>query len=133
MAHVTRWILILAAAALCVAYLLWRDFQRFDAKPIVFDQKQWMLGRDQLKQWRSNDPGCVLGGMALQLHQSNQLLRMPHQELYILLGSPDSAGDKALLWELGQCHAGGWAHSQLKIALDTGGQVKEVSFQESIM
>jgi hypothetical protein len=133
MARVTRWILILVVAALCAAYLLWRDFQGFEAKPVVFDQKQWMLGRDQLKQRWSNDPGCVLGGMALQLHQSNQLLGMPYRELYILLGSPDSAGDKAFLWELGQCHAGGWAHSQLKIELDTSGQVKEVSFQESNM
>ena len=108
---------------------LWFDFQGFNAKPAAFDQVQWMQGRDVVK--KVFDPGCVLGGMALDLQKTNRLLQMPYPQLFDLIGAPDSSEGKAFLWEVGQCHGGGWNHSQLKIILDTSGRVMEVKIQKA--
>lgn len=129
MARQTRWTFILFVLVFGAALTAWFDFQGFYARPVAFDKKLWMHGRDAIKQ--ANDPGCVLGGMALHLKQTNRLTLIPYQELYLLLGQPDSGVDKAFAWDIGQCHDGGWVNSQLMISLDTNGRVKDVSFQES--
>ncbi|NJM44583.1 MAG: hypothetical protein HC858_12590 [Brachymonas sp.] len=53
------------------------SFHRFDAKRVAFDRLQWVQGRANLK--LTADPGCVLGGMALDLQKSNRLIQMPYQ------------------------------------------------------
>ena len=131
MTRSSRWITLAVTFALVIVAWFGFDFQGFNATPVEFDQTQWMLGRDQIKQ--NNDPGCVLGGMALHLYKNSRLLKLSYQDVYTLLGSPDSASDKAFLWELGQCHFGGWKNSQLRIMFDSQSRVKDVGFQESLL
>ena len=123
-----RWLLIFPAFVVIVVAWLGFDFYGFHAKPIPFDRTQWMQGREVVK--KVFDAGCVLGGMALDLQKTNRLIQMPTQEIFALLGVPDSSEGKAFLWAIGQCHDGGWQDSRLKIITDALGQVTEVGFQK---
>lgn len=76
------------------------------------------------------DPGCVRGGMALDLLEKGRLLGLTQAEVIDLLGTP---ADQAREWRyaLGQCSGFGWSHSELRISFDNRGKAMEVKFEHA--
>lgn len=76
------------------------------------------------------DPGCVRGGMALDLIDRERLMGMTAEEVSALLGTPMRFG---LEWTyaLGQCSGYGWHHSGLVVRFNPANRVTAAWFQHA--
>jgi len=72
---------------------------------------------------QSSDPGCVRGGMALDLIASGLLIGKPRSAVARLLGEPSGTEEAGTYYELGQCSGWGWHDSVLWIDFNRQHQV----------
>ena len=105
-------------------WIVWEFSQPSEAKQ-RFIRTEW-LARESLATG-IGDPGCVRGGMALDLIDRELLLGMRTAEVLALLGST-SRQDSDWCYALGQCSGLGWYDSELIVRFDTSNRVASVSF-----
>lgn len=75
-----------------------------------FDSASWKKLHDAAL---LNDPGCVRGGMALDLLKSKVLLGLRSEQVFAVLGRSETS-EPELRFPLGQCHWD-WKHSDLVV------------------
>ena len=111
---------ILFALATCAAallaygsYIAWSFHYGIEAERSAFSSTAW---NDKANVYaHSNDPGCVRGGMALDIIATGLLQKKSLTEIKSLLGEPDGTMADGVYFELGQCSGLGWHNSILKI------------------
>ena len=103
-------------------WLVW-DFHQPDYSPKQFTSSTWKSARPLLK--ASNDPGCVLGGMGLDLIKHKMLLGKSVITVADFLGEPDYKSGNEWVYELGQCSGWGLHFSELRVQFD--GKIESVT------
>jgi hypothetical protein len=96
---------------------------RVESQP--FDSLTW---KQLYETSQLNDPGCVRGGMALNLIDSGALVGAPREKVLFALGEPDSSQHHLLTFGLGQCHWD-WRHSELVVWLNDEGLVQSTKIR----
>ena len=96
---------------------------RVESQP--FDSLTW---KQLYETSQLNDPGCVRGGMALNLIDSGALVGVSRATVLFALGEPDSSQQHLLTFGLGQCHWD-WRHSELAVWLNAAGLVKSTEIR----
>lgn len=93
------------------ALMAWSFYQPIvSAEPFV--PSRWAAGAELAD--GVGDPGCVRGGMALDLIDREQLMGMTTEEISAILGTPMRHGSE-WTYALGQCSGYGWHHSGLVV------------------
>lgn len=115
---------VVSLVALTTIWVAWEFAQPSEPKQ-RFVQTEW-FARESLTT-DIGDPGCVRGGMALDLIDRRLLLGMRTPEVVALLGSP-SRQDIDWRYKLGQCSGLGWYDSELVLRFDSSSRVAAVSF-----
>lgn len=113
--------LVLMMAAL--AYARWA-FLGPSHPPEAFVADEWRERLNVIA--NSNDPGCVRGGMALDLIDRELLDKLQAIQVATLLGPPDQQSNSSWGYELGQCSGFGWHNSRLLVKLGSTGLVEQV-------
>ena len=93
-----------------------------------FVQPTWAAGAETVND--IGDPGCVRGGMALDLIETGRLMKMSMDEVFSLLGRPRQYGPE-WSYSLGQCSGYGWHHSDLEVRFDSAGRVVLAFFRHA--
>ncbi|WP_181880994.1 hypothetical protein [Crenobacter cavernae] len=106
--------------------LVWVSLQRPSVNSEPFDTHKWRRNTDIYA--ATNDPGCVRGGMALDLIEKGSLVGKTHSEIFLLLGRPDRSENRVLTYELGQCSGFGWHNSLLIVGFEAGDKVSYARF-----
>lgn len=109
----------------CVGYLAWSFTYGVEAEPLPFSSSAWKEAANVYA--HSPDPGCVRGGMALDIIASKVLQNMSTAEVKSLLGEPDGIRKGQLHYELGQCSGFGWHNSILRVGFLENQTVAEVA------
>lgn len=121
-------VLLLLAAAACIGALVWMavTYSSPSCAREPFDQGRWL--NSALSLAASNDPGCVRGGMAVDLLDRGALQNLSKRSVVELLGEPNSQHDTTYRYELGQCSGWGWQHSSLTLSFSSAGTVVRADF-----
>jgi hypothetical protein len=119
-----KWIATALIGVASIALGLIYSFHSLSHEATPFQDEKWFAGRNLIKE--QIDPGCVLGGMALDLQTSKHLDRLTQQQVISKIGPPDGAEGAAFAWNLGQCHGWGWDNSRLLVKLNASGLVSEI-------
>ncbi len=85
-----------------------------------FESDEWKQSLALINQ--ANDPGCVRGGMALDLIDNKRLVGLTKAQVVGLLGNPDESHVKRWLYSVGQCGFD-WRQSFLMIRFDLNEKV----------
>jgi len=119
---------VIANLAIVVAaapvWLAW-EFSRPVGPLEAFDKHTWLVRNFLLTE--PGDPGCVRGGMALDLIERKFLIGNLASDVTNLLGEPTGKGN-TWTYGLGQCSGLGWYNSELVVAFDRNSRVSTVSF-----
>lgn len=105
----------------CCGFLAWSFYYGVDAERTTFSSVVWKERANVYA--HGNDPGCVRGGMAIDIVSTNLLHGRLISEVISLLGEPDGKQDSIIHYELGQCSGFGWANSELQVNLSERQQV----------
>lgn len=116
--------LVVVGIIAALAYLVYLNFTAIQEPIETFNSRQWKERTNEL--FLKNDPGCVRGGMALDLMDSEILTGLNRSAVLDLLGNPNRAPATSLEYDLGQCH---WdsKHSYLEISFDNAHLVKNTN------
>jgi hypothetical protein len=106
-------LLTIGAIVIFIAGLTWSYYFDVTSGTEPFSSSNWMDLSNPYK--ITNDPGCVRGGMALDLIQKEILKRKTKEQVAEILGIPDKISDTTFSYELGQCSGLGWHNSLLVI------------------
>lgn len=107
--------------------MAWSFYQpSVSAEP--FDQLTWRA-RSELA-GGVGDPGCVRGGMALDLIDRDHLNGMTAKEVSALLGAP-TGHETDWTYALGQCSGYGWHDSGLVVRFGPANRVASAWFQHA--
>lgn len=120
---------IVAACAAAVGaygiYIVWSFYFGVEAERSAFSAATW---KERANVYAHNsDPGCVRGGMALDIVATDLLKGKSISAVKALLGNPDGTKGKEIYYELGQCSGLGWHDSVLQVALSNDELVTNVS------
>ncbi|USR41203.1 hypothetical protein L1F06_007150 [Ectopseudomonas hydrolytica] len=96
-----------------IAALTWSYYFDVISGAEPFSSSSWVERSNPYK--ITNDPGCVRGGMALDLIQKEILKSKTQKQVSEILGTPDKISDSTFSYELGQCSGLGWHNSILVI------------------
>lgn len=107
------------------AMLLYRIFSGVHAEHQHFEAAAWKSLRDSAE---LNDPGCVRGGMAIDLVNSGVLIGLSRMELLMKLGDASESKPDLISFALGQCHWD-WKHSELAVLIDPSSRVTKVEIR----
>jgi hypothetical protein len=110
-----------------IGWLVWFFHFGVDARDERFEANLWNERANVYSV--SNDPGCVRGGMAVDLLKRNLLLAKSSAEVNELLGRPDKSDSASISYELGQCSGFGWESSILRVGFDENGKVKRAKIE----
>jgi len=103
------------------SYLAWSFYYGVEAERSPFSSAAW---KEKAKVYaHSNDPGCVRGGMALDIVATDLLQGKSIAEVKSLLGDPDGTKEGQVYHELGQCSGYGWHNSVLQVNFRNNQQV----------
>jgi len=102
-------------------FLAWSFHYGVEAERTPFSAVAWKEKANLYA--HSSDPGCVRGGMALDIVATNLLDGKPIPEVKSLLGEPDGAKGSTVYYELGQCSGFGWHNSVLQVNFSDKQQV----------
>ena len=80
-----------------------------------FESDEWKQSLAVINQL--NDPGCVRGGMALDLINNKRLVGLTKTQVAAMLGNPDESHVRRWLYSVGQCGFD-WRQSFLMIRFD---------------
>ena len=106
-------------------YLAWSFAYGVEAERSPFSPAAWKEKANVYA--HSNDPGCVRGGMALDIVATKLLQGKPITEVKSLLGEPDGTKEGLFYYELGQCSGHGWHNSILQVSFLNNQQVANAS------
>jgi len=114
--------------ATCVAvllaygsYVVWSFYYGIEADRTPFSPVAW---KEKANVYAHNsDPGCVRGGMALDIVATRFLQGKSITEVKLLLGEPDETKQEGVYYELGQCSGLGWHDSVLQVGFRNNQQV----------
>jgi hypothetical protein len=106
-------------------------FYSFSSEQQSFSEQAWSEGRKTVA--AVPDPGCALGPYAVNLLNTQRLMGKHKDAVTSLLGLPDESSLTALVYEIGQCHGGGWHSSELVVVLSASGHVRQVSVRSASM
>ena len=119
---------VIVSLAIAVAsipiWVAW-EYSRPYAPIETFDRHAW-LARNYLVTI-PGDPGCVRGGMALDLIDRKSLVGNLASDITNLLGEPTKKG-ASWSYDLGQCSDFGWNGSNIVITFDDRSRVSKVDF-----
>lgn len=123
MTKALRFTLALCGASLLAyfCYLAWSFYYGVEAERSPFSPAAWKEKANVYV--HSNDPGCVRGGMALDIIATSLLQGKPIAEVKLLLGEPDGTKEGQFYYELGQCSGHGWHNSILQVSFLNNQQV----------
>lgn len=118
--------LLVACAGVILVYALfveWAFYYGVEAERAPFSSEAW---KDRANVYAiNNDPGCLRGGMALDIVATHILLGKARVEMESLLGTPDGTTSDEPYYELGQCSGLGWHDSILQVYFHDGSQVAD--------
>lgn len=103
----------LAIASVFLILVAWEFNFGVDAKAEPFNSLAWIEKSTQLN--LIDDPGCVRGGMALDLINKDLLTGYNSNQIIETLGPPYKKAESKIYYELGQCSGLGWHYSVLVI------------------
>ena len=126
-AHYIATIVVIGVVS-CTGGLV-HSFNSFDAKPVAFTTDAWRKLQPDVES--SNDPGCVLGGLANGLSESGLLTQKHEYFVFEQIGKPTRRDGNELVYAVGQCHGWGWHHSELVVHLSTVHTVLRIDFRAS--
>ena len=106
-------------------YLAWSFAYGVEAERSPFSPAAWKEKANVYA--HSNDPGCVRGGMALDIVATKLLQGKQITEVKSLLGEPDGTKEGLFYYELGQCSGHGWHNSILQVSFLNNQQVANAS------
>lgn len=107
------------------AWMAWSFHQpTVSAEP--FDPATWVASSELAD--GLGDPGCVRGGMALDLIDRERLMGMTAEEVSALLRTPMRCGPE-WAYALGQCSGYGWHDSRLVVRFSLANRVTAAWFQ----
>jgi hypothetical protein len=119
-----------ACAAVILVYVLfvaWAFYYGVEAERAPFSSEAW---KDRANVYAiNNDPGCVRGGMALDIVATRMLQGKARVEMESLLGAADGTKSGEPYYELGQCSGLGWHDSILQVYFHDGSQVADTEIQ----
>lgn len=126
----------LITLAICVAcvvaygsFVAWSFYYGVEAERTAFSPETW---KEKANVYAHNsDPGCVRGGMALDIVATNLLEGKSITEVKSLLGEPDGTEEEEFYYELGQCSGLGWHNSVLQVRFRNNQQVTNAAIQGS--
>jgi hypothetical protein len=118
-------VLLILTATSIVAVAAHINFSVLDVQAEPFDAHQW---RDRQEQAQQFDPGCVRGGMALALIQTDRLTNLSKRDVTELLGPSEGKTVDQFRYSLGQCHWN-WEHSELLLSFNSNGLVERTTIQ----
>ena len=104
------------------------SFYQPTASAEPFDRSAW-VARSELADG-VGDPGCVRGGMALDLIDRERLIGMTAEEVSALLGTARRYGSE-WIYALGQCSGYGWHDSGLVLRFSHQDRVTAAWFQHA--
>jgi hypothetical protein len=115
MAKVFRIILVISVGCpiAYAGFVLWSFYFGVEAERTPFSPAEWKEKANVYA--HSSDPGCVRGGMALDIVAANSLHGKLISEVKSLLGEPDGTKQSGVYFELGQCSGLGWYNSRLQV------------------
>ncbi|BCL74365.1 hypothetical protein JHS3_01010 [Jeongeupia sp. HS-3] len=111
--------ILFGAFLLRLFWIYWSFHYAVEATAVAFDSAEWQKVSNVYA--HNRDPGCVRGGMALDLLKSKQLNGKSPTEIEHFLGKPDRSYKSTYEYELGQCSGLGWHNSILRITVDDNG------------
>lgn len=124
--------LSLITLAICLAvllaygsYLTWSFYYGVEAERTLFSSAIWKEKSNVFA--HNSDPGCVRGGMALDIVATHVLQGMSITQVKTLLGEPDGTKGDGVYYELGQCSGLGWHNTVLQVDYRNNEQVTNVS------
>lgn len=106
-------LLTIGAIVFFIAALTWSYYFDVTSGAEPFSSSNWIELSNPYK--ITNDPGCVRGGMALDLIQKEILKSKTKKQVSEILGTPDKISDSTFSYKLGQCSGLGWHNSILVI------------------
>lgn len=123
MANALRTTIVISSSFLFAfsGFLLWSFYYGIEAERTPFSPAKWKEKGNVYA--HSSDPGCVRGGMALDIVAAKLLHGKLITEVKSLLGDPDGTGEAAAYYELGQCSGLGWHNSVLQVHFSGNQQV----------
>jgi hypothetical protein len=105
--------IILGCALVYTAWLVWVFYYGVEAERTKFSPVAWKQKGNMYSQ--NNDPGCVRGGMALDIVAEKLLQGKSKDEVKLLLGEPNNEKASVIYYELGQCSGLGWHNTALRV------------------
>lgn len=118
MAKALRIALIVAAGAVFTyaGFLTWSYHYGVEAERTPFSPAAW---KERAAVYaHDSDPGCIRGGMALDIVATRLLDEKPLADVKALLGEPDDTDQSSVRYALGQCSGFGWHDSLLQVNLN---------------
>ncbi|RTL01008.1 MAG: hypothetical protein EKK59_03595 [Neisseriaceae bacterium] len=109
---------------LSIVWLAWFFYFGVDAEKVQFSSNAWKQGAHVYQ--HSNDPGCIRGGMALDIVEAGILHGKLIEEVKLLLGEPNLVEQTVIGYELGQCSGFGWHNSVLEIEFSSEKRVNNM-------
>ena len=122
---------IAAAVLVAVSAAFVWSFNSFGAERSHFSVQAWKQKR--IDAYASNDPGCVLGGLAEDIIRKGLMNNQPKPTVVAQLGEPDEEHAALIVYAVGQCHGWGWHQSELVLRLSAGGTVSEAELRRTPM
>lgn len=120
-------LLVLGILLSCaVAFVYW-SLTGFHAQRQPFEATRWIDLREYAE---INDPGCIRGGMALDLIRSELLMGLSKDSLRATLGDPGLSQSGMASYALGQCRWD-WRHSELAVHLGESGTVTGAEIRDT--
>jgi hypothetical protein len=123
LAKALRFVLAFCGASLIAfsGYIAWSFHYGVEAERSPFSPAAWKEKGNVYA--HSNDPGCVRGGMALDIVATKLLQGKSITEVKSLLGEPVGTKQEQFYYELGQCSGFGWDNSVLQVSFLNSQQV----------
>ncbi|WP_157670120.1 hypothetical protein [Chitinibacter sp. GC72] len=107
------------------SYIAWSFYYGVTAERTTFSPTAWKEKANVYE--HSSDPGCVRGGMAIDIVTTNLLRDKSITEVKLLLGEPDVTKEAKVYYELGQCSGHGWHNSVLLVSFQDNQQVSSAA------
>lgn len=114
--------IVVIAIITTLVYLVYLNFTAMHQPIETFNSREW---KERSNEFLTNDPGCVRGGMALDLMESKIITGLDKPAVLEVLGKPNRAAATSLGYDLGQCHWD-WKASYLEISFDNDYLVKKL-------
>ncbi len=108
--------LVVFIILLFIANMIWAYYFEVSAVRERFNSAAWIKQENPYSE--SFDPGCVRGGMALDLIKTDLIINHNAEQVVALLGKPKASEKSDFSYALGQCSGFGWLNSILVVKFE---------------